>query len=141
MKKIRLLAVTPIFLVVLTATAQQSSRAPRSVAQDEPPQRTTASNAEEHLRMLSESLNLTAEQQEKLRPIIQNMLEERQRLMRDQSLSAEQREQKQRALHEKADHEARKFLNDEQKKKLDALEAQQHAQSAAHTRATNTKKP
>ena len=81
------------------------------------------SNPEEHLRMLSEKLNLTAEQQEKAR----------QRLMRDETLSNKQRGEKERALHEKATRELRQFLNEEQKKQLDELEAQYRAESTAHT--------
>jgi Spy/CpxP family protein refolding chaperone len=129
MNRTLLLAVATILFVGLTAAAEQSSG---SAAQEQPAQRTSVPNAEEHLRILSESLNLSAAQQQKLRPIIQNMLDQRQRLMHDQRLSADQREEKQRALHERADREARKFLNDEQKKKLDELEAQHHAESAAH---------
>ena len=132
MNRFRLLIVATILLVGLTAAAQQNDGASQSAAQDQPAQRTAVSNAEEHLRMLSQSLNLTADQQEKLRSIIQNMLDRRQRLMHDESLSAERREEKQRAVHEKADREARKFLNDEQKKNLDELEAQHHAEAAAH---------
>lgn len=132
MKRFRLLAVAAIFLVGLTAAAQQSGGGPQSDAKEQGAQRSVVSSAEEHLRMLSASLNLTADQQKKLRPIIQNMLDQRQRLMHDQSLSAEQREEKQRAVHEMADQEARKLLNEQQKKKLDELEAQQHAESAAH---------
>jgi Spy/CpxP family protein refolding chaperone len=127
MKRFRLLAIA-IFFSGLTVAAQQSSAAPQSTTHN---QTATASNAEEHVRMLSEKLSLTADQQEKLRPIIQNMLDKREKLMRDPSLSPEQREKKERALHEKAGREARKFLTEEQNKKLDQLEAQHHGESAA----------
>jgi hypothetical protein len=54
------------------------------------------------------------------------MMDERQQLMQDNSLSNEAREEKQKTLHQNADKEARKFLNDDQKKKLDELEQQPH---------------
>lgn len=129
MNRIRLLAIAMLLCIGLASAAQQNSG---NAAPHQPAQGTAASNTEEHLKMLSENLSLTADQQQKLRPIIQDMLDERQRLMHDESLSVEQREAKQRALHEKADREARKFLNVEQQKKLDELEAQHHANSAAH---------
>ncbi len=74
--------------------------------------------------MLSEELGLSVGQQAEIRPILQQMMDARQKVMQDESLSSEAREQKQKALHEKADKQARKFLNDERKKKLD-----QHAGS------------
>lgn len=131
MNRTRFLAVATILLATLTALAQQSAEAPGSAGKDS--QHVGMLNAEDHLRMMSEKLGLTADQQEKLRPILQNMLDERQKVMRDQNLSSEQREVKQRAIHEKAGREARKFLNDDQKKKLDELEAEHHAESSTHT--------
>ena len=133
MNRIRLLSVSTILLVVLSAAAQQTAGVPANVDQDSPAGHGNMSNPEEHLRMLSERLNLTAEQQEKARPIIQNMLNARQRLVHDETLSTKQRGQKERALHEKASRELRQFLNEEQKKQLDELEAQHRAESTAHT--------
>jgi hypothetical protein len=123
-----------IFLVVLGAAAQQTAADAGSIDDGKRAAHTNMSNAEEHLRMLSEKLNLSAEQQEKARPLIQNMLGERQALLRDQSLSSDQRSQRQRALHERADRELRHFLNEDQKKKLDELEAQHRAESPSHAK-------
>jgi hypothetical protein len=55
------------------------------------------------------------------------MFDARQRLAQDNSLSNEAREAKERTLHEKASKQARKFLNDDQKKKLDQLEQEPHS--------------
>jgi hypothetical protein len=55
------------------------------------------------------------------------MLDARQKVMQDGRLSAEAREEKQKALHDKADKQVRKFLNDDQKKKLDQLEQEPHS--------------
>ena len=134
MIRIHSIAVSMIFLVVLGAAAQQTGGDAGSIDDAKRAAHNNMSNAEEHVRMLSEKLNLSTEQQEKARPIIQNMLQERQELMRDQSLSSDQRSRKQRALHERADRELRHFLNDDQKKKLDDLEAQHRAESASHAK-------
>jgi len=133
LNRIRLLSVSTILLVVLGAAAQQTAGVPAHVDQDKSAGPGNMSNPEEHLRLLSEKLNLTVEQQQKVRPIIQNMLDARQRLMGDETLSNKQREEKERALHEKATRELRQFLNEEQKKQLDELEAQRRAESTAHT--------
>ena len=83
MNRIRLLALVTILSTGLAAPAQ-SSEVPQNTAQEQTGQHSAVPNAKEHLRMLSESLNLTTKQQEKLRPIIQNMLDQRQKLLRDQ---------------------------------------------------------
>jgi hypothetical protein len=133
LNRIHLLSVSTILLVVLGAAAQETAGVPANVVKDKPTGHGNMSNPEVHLRMLSEKLNLTGEQLEKARPIIQNMLDGRQRLMRDETLSNKQRGEKERALHEKATRELRQFLNEEQKKQLDELEAQHRAESTAHT--------
>ena len=132
MKRIRFFAVATIFVITLTASAQKRSNESDAAAKVQSSQPARAPNVEDHLRILAERLDLTAAQQEKVRPIIQNMFDERQKLMNDQSLSSQQRQVKGRALHEKADREARRFLNADQKKKLDELEAQHPMESAGH---------
>ena len=131
MNRMPLLALAAALLIAMPAAAQQNDEAPGTAANSHVAQHPEMSNADAHLRILSEKLDLSADQQRKLRPIIQNMLDERQHLMNDQTLSAEQREDKQRALHQKADREARKFLSQDQKKKLDELEAQHNGESPA----------
>jgi len=129
MKRVRFFAVATIFFIALAAFAQQSASS--AAEQDHATTSKPVETAEGHLKLLSEKLDLTGEQQEKLRPIIQNMLDESQKILNDQSLSDEQRHEKKRAQHEKADRQARSFLNDEQKKKLDELEAQHSAGNKA----------
>ena len=130
MNRFRFSGIVATLLIAMTAAAQQSARDPGAAVQT-PNAHASMSNADDHLRILSEKLDLTSEQQRKLRPIIQNMLDQRQQLMNDQTLSPGQRQEKQRALHQKADSEARKLLNEEQRKKLDELEAQHNSQSPA----------
>jgi hypothetical protein len=131
MKAIPLVVALTICLAAVPLSARQTGGGP--ISEKTPSaQNTAVPNAEDHLRMLSEKLGLTAQQQEKLRPILQNMFEERQKVIEDKSLSTEQRHERQQAIHEKADREARKLLNEDQKRKLDELEAQHRAESSAH---------
>src|SRR6185437_11772510 len=90
-------------------------------------------SVDEHLKVLSEKLNLTAQQEDQIRPVLQEMQDSMQKAMDDQSLSREERMQQMKAAHEKADKQARGFLTDEQKKTLDDLEQHEHA--AQHNRA------
>src|SRR6202041_271938 len=81
---------------------------------------------EQHLKMLSEKLGLTADQQDKARPILQEMHDGSQKLEDDQSLTPDQRHEGMVPVFMKADKALREFLTDDQKKKLDDLEAQMH---------------
>lgn len=118
MNRFRLLAIAAILMVAFAALAQQ----PATHASEASP----SAKVDGHLQMLSQKLDLTADQQEKLRPVLQQLFEGQQKIVEDTSLSSEQRQQQMKALHEKADKEARQFLNDDQKKKLDELERQPH---------------
>ncbi len=119
MNRYRLLALATVLMVAITGFAQQ----PAPSGQQE--HGTTAvSPVDRHLRALSEQLNLTSEQQDKLRPILQGMFDGQQKIMADTSLSNDQRHEQIKALHEKIDKQARQYLNDDQKKKLDELEAE-----------------
>jgi hypothetical protein len=82
------------------------------------------------LKVLSEKLALTPDQQDKARPILQQMHDGSQKLEDDQTLTPEQRQAAMHPLFLKADQQLRAFLTDDQKKKkLDEMEAQMpHAQ-------------
>jgi DNA-binding transcriptional ArsR family regulator len=111
MKPTRLLAIASMLLMVaLTTVAQQPS---------EPA-------IEAHLKVLTEKLGLTKEQQAKTRPILQEMSDAEQKIKRDDNLSHKERLEKVRPLREEADKKLRKILNDDQKVKLDQLEHQPH---------------
>ena len=114
MKHLRLLAIATTMLCALAVAAQQSADVHH------------VPNAEDHLKVLSEKLSLTADQQEKVRPIMEELTDSLQKTMDDQSLS---REDRQRSVHEammKADKEIRAYLTDEQKAKLDEMEKSMH---------------
>jgi Spy/CpxP family protein refolding chaperone len=124
MNRFRFLAIASILLVALAASAQTAANAPTTSG----PQATSgsASATEQHVQMLTQKLDLTADQQTKIRPIVEHMLSERQKLIDDTSLSPETRDQKLKALHEQAKKQARKYLNDDQKKKFDDLKPPHH---------------
>ena len=119
MNRLRLLAAGTVLMFALSTVAQQNATAPDVHAAAVAP-------VDQHLKMLSEKLALTAEQQEKARPILQAMRDGTQKLEDDQSLTPDQRQAGMHALFMKSDKEVRVFLTDDQKKKLDEMEAQMH---------------
>ena len=127
MNRFRLLAIGTMLLVAITASAHKTDNGATSQQEHGQAAQSSAAEADQHMKMLSERLNLSVDQQAKIRPIVEHMLAERQRTMQDTSLSNEAREQKEKALHDKASKQARKYLNDDQKKKLDELDQQPHS--------------
>ena len=77
-----------------------------------------AMNADDHLQMLSQKLNLTDDQKAKIKPIIEQHLQDRKAIMSDQSLSPEQKHAKMKASMDKSHSEIEPLLNDTQKKQL-----------------------
>ena len=123
MNRFRSLMVAIVLLASFAAYAQNSGATGPTATQN---QQSSASRVDQHLQMLTAKLDLTADQQARLRPILQQMLDGRHKLMEDKSLSPEQRHQKMKIMHDEADRQARQILTEDQKKKLDALEAESH---------------
>ena len=118
MNRVRSLVVASLLMVALVGAAAAGTSA------DQP---NAASAVDQHMQMLTTKLDLTADQQAKIKPILQQMIDGRQKLMEDKKLSAEERHQKMHALREQASREARQYLTDEQKQKLEQME-QEHMQ-------------
>jgi Spy/CpxP family protein refolding chaperone len=123
MNRIRLLVIGTALMFALSTVAQQTATSPDTHAAG-----TSAALApvEQHLRMLSEKLDLTEDQQARARPILQEMHDGSQKLADDQSLTPEQRQAGMHPLIIKADKQIREFLTEDQKKKLDDLEVNWH---------------
>jgi Spy/CpxP family protein refolding chaperone len=133
MNRIRLLAMGMMVMFALTVVAQQAAtQADRPVdgaAKNEHSQDVENSGVptvEGHLKMLTEKLDLTGDQQAKVGPILQEMHDGMQKLMQNKNMSGEERPRKLRACHLKADKKMREILSDDQKKKLDQLEQDAH---------------
>ena len=125
MSRFRFIAPVTMLIVFATAMFSQQS-APAGGTDKQEHSQSAFPDVDQHVKLLSEKLNLTAEQQDEIRPIVKQMMDETQKLKQDTSLSDEARHEKRHALHEKAKREVRKYLNDDQKKKLDELESQPH---------------
>lgn len=126
MNRFRLLPLGVMLMAALSVPAQQTATG--SAGTDEHSQNSAQSvpAVEQHLKVLSEKLDLTSDQQAKAKPILQELHDGSMKLAEDDSLTREERLDKVRPLREKADKQLREILTDEQKKKLDQLEQGPH---------------
>jgi hypothetical protein len=119
-------------MLALVSVAQQTAIARSHGEEQDHTQNSapvTLPTIEQHLKMLTEKLDLTAEQQAKIRPILQRMQEQWQIVMRDTSLSEQARHDKMKSVRDQVDKQARPILDKTQKKKLDDLEQESHPAS------------
>jgi Spy/CpxP family protein refolding chaperone len=129
MNRIRSLAIAAMLMVALTVLAQQSATAPAGTDKEEhgqPSAHRGIPPVDQHLKLLTEKLDLTDDQQAKTRSILKEMNDASQKITQDENLSREERMTKVRASRMKADKQLRVFLTDDQKKKLDQLEQEPH---------------
>jgi Spy/CpxP family protein refolding chaperone len=134
MIRTRLLAAGTVLLFALSAAAQETTTSPDAHTMATAP-------VEQHLKMLTEKLALTPDQQDKVRPILQEMQEGSQKLEDDKSLTPDQRHEGMAPVFMKADKALREILTDDQKKKLDEMEAQMHGGPHDHPNGTPSTAP
>jgi hypothetical protein len=115
------LAIGAILIFALTAPAQQGASAPGATHKNEHPVlgAQDAPIVDEQLKSLTAKLDLTADQQAKIKPILQELHDVQLKAVQDQSLSHEERLAMVRPQRLKAHDEIREILNDDQKKKFD----------------------
>jgi Spy/CpxP family protein refolding chaperone len=82
-------------------------------------------SADDQLKHLSEKLNLTDDQQTKLKPILEDQHKQMQQLWNDSSMSRQDRFSKMRELRENSDTQIKSVLNDDQQKKFDEMREDQ----------------
>jgi len=85
-----------------------------------------APKVEAHLKMLAEKLDLTSDQQTRVKPILQEMHDAAQKAMQDETMSSDDRRDRTRTALDRADKQIRPLLSDDQKKKLDQFEQEHH---------------
>jgi periplasmic protein CpxP/Spy len=132
MKQIRLLSFLATFLFAVTALAQQTPPAQGSGEHKHGQMGNGMGNVDEHVKELSTKLDLTADQQAKVKAILQENHQQMQAMMKDQSLSKEDKHAKMQSMHDSVHAKVREVLNEDQKKKFDAMvhdmEGQMHSE-------------
>lgn len=74
------------------------------------------------LQRLTQELNLTTDQQDKIKPLLVDRAQKMQALFQDQSLSQEDRRMKARTISEGTNNSIKALLTDDQKQKFDAMQ-------------------
>jgi periplasmic protein CpxP/Spy len=78
---------------------------------------------EQHLQMMTKQLNLSKDQQDKIRPILQDQNTKMQSLMQNnQSASQDDRRAQMKQIHEDTVSRINEVLNDDQKKKFETMQ-------------------
>ena len=84
-------------------------------------------SADDQLKHLSKMLNLSDDQQAKLKPILEDQHKQMQQLWNDNLMSRQDRFSKMRELRENADTQIKGVLNDDQQKKFDQMREEQRS--------------
>lgn len=121
MKAMHSLAIAAVLLVgIAAASAQHAGKSNSNPA--------ALPSVDEQVKVLAAKLDLTADQQARTRPIMQQLHDATEQIAQDQTLSPEDRLAKVRPLRMEAGKKLREFLSDEQKKKLEAYLQGPHAE-------------
>jgi len=127
MNRIRFFAIGMLMTFALTAGAQQTATASAGVEKESQSMtQRSADPVENHLKRLSEQLNLSPDQEDQVRPILQEMHSTMGKAEQNQSLSDDERKAQKHAAFMKADSQIRPILTDDQKKTLDQMEQEMH---------------
>ena len=90
-----------------------------------PPPQPGRPSIDDQVKMLSQELSLTSDQQAKLKNILEDQHQQAMTFVNDNTMSRDDKIQKIRVLREATITKARGIMNDDQKKKLDAMLQQQ----------------
>ena len=129
MKFAQLLLMTGVSLMTL-ASAQEPAPSQNQGQQSQ--EAGGMSAVEGYLKTISEKLNLTADQITQIKPVLQNQLAQLQTVRKDSSLTAGQKLDKIRSIHDETHAKIRDVLTDDQKKKFDAMQAEMHDHMQHH---------
>ncbi|HEY2168929.1 MAG TPA: hypothetical protein VGJ30_04845 [Candidatus Angelobacter sp.] len=78
-------------------------------------------NVDDHVKELTTKLNLTADQQTKVKAILEEHHQQMQTTMNDQTMSKEDKHAKMKSMHDSVHAKMREILTDQQKPKFDAM--------------------
>ena len=144
MNRIRVLAIGSMLLIPPAMLGQQT--APTGEPAKGAAQGVVLPDVGDQLKVLTRKLDLSVDQQPKVKTILQELHDASLKLMQDESMSKDELLSKVRPLRMNADKKIREILSDDQKKKLDQYLQGSHAEmhgnlSGATPPATGKPKP
>jgi Spy/CpxP family protein refolding chaperone len=90
--------------------------------------------AEDRLRRMSKELNLTEDQKEKLKPILEDEVQQMKTAQADTSLTSQQRRKKMRGIHKTFEPQVQAVLTPEQRDKLKSMKHEARDRHQRHRR-------
>ena len=121
MKLMRIVTLFAACLFAMAASAQQNPPAQESGEHKHGGQSGRMGNMDDMMQELTTKLNLTADQQTKIKSIMEEQHQQMRATMNDQSLSKEDKHAKMKIMHDSIHAKVREALTDEQKPKFDAM--------------------
>ena len=136
-KTLAVCALSTLLMLGLNALAKPQAAA-RQPAGQQPPAHMPPGreSVEERMERMTKELNLSEEQREKIRPIIEEQVKQLRDMREDKNLTPEQRREKARAIMKETHEKMQAILNPEQRAKL-----KQHMQEMREHRAAEHKEP
>jgi protein CpxP len=80
---------------------------------------------DDQIKHLTRKLNLSADQQAKVKPILEDQRNQMEQIRSDSSMSREDRFSKMQSIHESANSQIKGVLNEDQQKKFDEMQKEQ----------------
>jgi periplasmic protein CpxP/Spy len=127
-KQISILAFSVLFAFGIATAAPQAPDQAQGSEQAGPHQ----PNPDRQLKMLSKHLNLTADQQNQILPILTDRQQQVQNVRSDNSLSSKDRHVKMREIRDSSDTKIKAVLTDDQKQAFDQMQQQMRERAKQH---------
>ena len=130
MKKF-LLITTLVAAVMFSATALYAQADSTASQSGTPPQgqghgRGPGMSPEQRLQRMTKQLNLSEDQQEKMKPILQDEAQQMQSVRQDSSLSPQDRQSKMQQIRDNSMTQMKSILDPDQQKKLEEMSSRPH---------------
>jgi protein CpxP len=121
MKLMRLITLLAACLFAMAAVAQQNPPAQATGDHKHSQMGPGMGNVDDHVKELTTKLNLSTDQQAKVKSILEETHQQMDTLAKDQSMSKDDKHAKMKELHESVHSKVRDVLTDDQKPKFDAM--------------------
>lgn len=102
-------------------SAQEAAGSASQAASGMAPDAATKAQIQERLQKLSAELNLTDDQKEKIKPILQGEFQQLKSVHDDSSMSSDQKQAKMKEVHQSAKSQINSILTPEQQQKLQSM--------------------
>ena len=93
---------------------------------------------DDQIKHLTKKLNLSADQQAKLKPILEDQRKQMEAIHNDSSLAREDKFSKMQSLRQSSDTQIKGMLNEDQQKNFDKMRAEQQSRWANGAKAATT---